>query len=228
MLDPQHPSSLMYANTVNGPVLLGAMFLGPAPCQPGPDVGGPLTQWHAHDDLCLSSGQVVGRADPSGQCSTGVHKATTYFMLHVWTAPSIASKYQFQADLPRSVCAQIDQDWTAMTGSRDPGTPPDHRSHDPDRPRPRLAARRSAPAPAQDVRPAFVTGVLEPSVQGQPGFIAWPITQLDHLVAADPVAFNVVFAAVQLLIGIGPLVRSTVKPALVLSVVWSIGVWAAR
>jgi hypothetical protein len=44
VLDPDHPSSLVYANTVDGPVLLGAMYLGAAPCQPGPDVGGPLTQ----------------------------------------------------------------------------------------------------------------------------------------------------------------------------------------
>ena len=62
VLDPSHPSSLVYANTVNGPVLLGAMYLGAGPCQPGPDIGGSLTDWHAHDDLCLSaSHQVVGK-----------------------------------------------------------------------------------------------------------------------------------------------------------------------
>ncbi|HEV3282052.1 MAG TPA: hypothetical protein VG032_10685 [Acidimicrobiales bacterium] len=109
VLDPEHPSALMFANTVDGPVLLGAMFLGPAPCQPGPDIGGPLTQWHAHDDLCVSSGQVVGRTGSNGQCAAGVHNGSTYFMLHVWTAPSIASQHQFQADLPPSVIEQIDQ-----------------------------------------------------------------------------------------------------------------------
>jgi hypothetical protein len=107
VLDPSHPSALMYANTVDGPVLIGAMFLGPAPCQPGPDVGGSLTQWHAHDNLCTAGqGQVVGRTD-NGVCATGHHNPDTYFMLHVWTAPSIAGQYQFQADLPSSAYTQV-------------------------------------------------------------------------------------------------------------------------
>ncbi|MGO8860790.1 MAG: hypothetical protein ACLQRH_08480 [Acidimicrobiales bacterium] len=107
VLDPDHPSSLVYANTVDGPVLLGAMYLGAAPCQPGPDVGGPLTQWHAHDNLCLSGGQVVGRTDPAGSCATGVHNTNTYFMLHVWVAPSLAATHQFQPDLTRAELAPI-------------------------------------------------------------------------------------------------------------------------
>jgi hypothetical protein len=72
----------------------------------------------------------------------------------------------------------------------------------------------------------FVTGILEPAAQGQPGLIAWPLAHLDHLVAASPASFDVVFATVQILIGVGLLVGETVKPALVLSVVWSLGVWA--
>ena len=108
VLDPAHPSSLVYATRVAGPVLLGAMYLGPGPCQPGPDVGGSLTQWHAHDNLCLSSThQVVGRASADGTCTVGTHNIDTYFMLHVWTAPSLAAHDQFQADLPRSALAPI-------------------------------------------------------------------------------------------------------------------------
>ncbi len=105
--DPSHPAFLMYANTVNGPKLMGAMYLGPAPCTPGPDVGGPLTQWHAHDNLCLSGGQVVGRTSATGSCATGVHNTDTYFMLHVWTEPSLASTHQFQPDLTRAELAPI-------------------------------------------------------------------------------------------------------------------------
>ena len=111
VLDPSQPSALMYANTVDGPVLIGAMYMGAAPCQPGPDVGGSLTQWHAHDNLCTMGGQLVGRTTASGSCNEGTHKATTYFMLHVWTAPQLASQYQFQADLPaagNAVIRQID------------------------------------------------------------------------------------------------------------------------
>jgi hypothetical protein len=109
VLDPDHPSSLVYANTVKGPVLLGAMYLGAGPCIPGPDVGGPLTQWHAHDDLCLSATthQVVGKTDTAGTCATGVHNTNTYFMLHVWVAPSLAASHQFQPDLTKAELAPI-------------------------------------------------------------------------------------------------------------------------
>ncbi len=62
VLDPNRPSSLVYANTRSGPLLIGVMFLGPGPCQPGPDAAGSLTQWHAHADLCLSqTHEVVGK-----------------------------------------------------------------------------------------------------------------------------------------------------------------------
>ncbi len=105
--DPSNPAFLMYANTVNGSKLMGAMYLGPAPCTPGPDVGGSLTQWHAHDNLCLSGGQVVGRTSSAGTCASGVHNTNTYFMLHVWTEPSLASTHQFQADLTRAELAPI-------------------------------------------------------------------------------------------------------------------------
>lgn len=109
VLDPSHPSALMFANTVDGPVLIGAMFLGPAPCQPGPDIGGSLTQWHAHDDLCTSGSQLAGKTGADGTCAVGTHRDTTYFMLHVWTAPQLAAQYQFEADLPPSAYTAIDE-----------------------------------------------------------------------------------------------------------------------
>jgi hypothetical protein len=108
VLDPSHPSALVYANTFSGPVLLGAMYMGPGPCEPGPDVGGSLTQWHAHDNLCLSAThQVVGRTTTSGTCASGVHNTDTYFMLHVWTAPSLSSGHQFEPDLTTAEIAPI-------------------------------------------------------------------------------------------------------------------------
>jgi hypothetical protein len=109
VLDPSHPSALVYANTVKGPVLLGAMYMGAGPCQPGPDIGGPLTDWHAHDNLCLSATthQVVGNTDATGTCAAGVHNTSTYFMLHVWVAPALAATHQFQPDLTRAEIAPI-------------------------------------------------------------------------------------------------------------------------
>ncbi len=48
ILDPDRPESLVYANTSEGAVLLGAMYVMPEPGVSGPRIGGCLTQWHAH------------------------------------------------------------------------------------------------------------------------------------------------------------------------------------
>jgi hypothetical protein len=72
---------------------------------------------------------------------------------------------------------------------------------------------------------AFADHVLAPTAQGQPGFIAWPVHELVRLVTRQPVGYDALFAAAQLLIGIGMLGRVTIKPALALSMVWVLGVW---
>jgi hypothetical protein len=48
VLDPSRPEALVYANTSKGPVLMGAMYLMPESGISGPQIGGCLTQWHAH------------------------------------------------------------------------------------------------------------------------------------------------------------------------------------
>ncbi len=48
ILDPDRPEALVYANTSEGTVLLGAMYLMSEPGDSGPQIGGCLTQWHAH------------------------------------------------------------------------------------------------------------------------------------------------------------------------------------
>jgi hypothetical protein len=90
-LNPQDPSSLVYATNVKGhpPILLGAMYLMPAGVN-GPQVGGGLTRWHSHLEVC-QGGQIIiagfgvalrGQCDPS----TWTDKYTTQ-MLHVWVVP---------------------------------------------------------------------------------------------------------------------------------------------
>jgi hypothetical protein len=49
----------------------------------------------------------VGRTDSAGSCATGLHNTSTYFMLHVWVAPSLATTHQFQPDLTRAELAPI-------------------------------------------------------------------------------------------------------------------------
>jgi hypothetical protein len=72
----------------------------------------------------------------------------------------------------------------------------------------------------------FANGVILPSAQGQPAIISSVITHTAHLMAAQPVLTDLVFAGIQLLIGAGLLIRETVKPALALSFVWALGVWS--
>lgn len=71
----------------------------------------------------------------------------------------------------------------------------------------------------------FVTSVLLPNAQGQPAPLAWSIDSLAHFVSPDIALWNLLFGAVQLLIGIGLLFRPAVKPAIVATAVWAFGVW---
>jgi len=83
---------------------------------------------------------------------------------------------------------------------------------------------------ALQFQPAMFTGrfareVIAPAAQGQPGFVAAPIRLAGHIILWAPGPFNAVFALIQLAIGLGLLSRRTVRPALVLSVLWSLNVW---
>ncbi|MFI6480593.1 hypothetical protein ACIBH1_21890 [Nonomuraea sp. NPDC050663] len=84
-LDPTRPESLVfYRKPGGGDILLGAMFIMP-PGKPGPQVGGSLTRWHAHDNLCSKPAGGVAVVDASGGCPAGTTKMpSTPEMLHVW------------------------------------------------------------------------------------------------------------------------------------------------
>ena len=81
LLDPERPEDLMYLKQDDGSLtLVGVMFI--APIGKGPRVGGLLTHWHVHDDLCAS---LAGLAPtlPSGDCPSGT-RPLAIEMLHVW------------------------------------------------------------------------------------------------------------------------------------------------
>ena len=90
-LNPQDPSSLVYAINVKGhaPILLGAMYLMPGGTN-GPQIGGGLTRWHSHLEICQGGKIIIagfgvalrGHCDPS----TWTDQYTTQ-MLHVWVVP---------------------------------------------------------------------------------------------------------------------------------------------
>jgi hypothetical protein len=91
IFDPAHPETLVYAVAPNGrPVLLGAMFSMPNIGRPGPAIGGPLTVWHAHENICVSLTPpgLSGILSPLGGCPIGsILLPRTAEMIHVWIAP---------------------------------------------------------------------------------------------------------------------------------------------
>jgi hypothetical protein len=71
----------------------------------------------------------------------------------------------------------------------------------------------------------FVTRIIEPAAAGNPPWVTSPVTWASQVMLPHIVAFNAVFASVQLLIAAGLLFRHTVKPALALSIMWAASVW---
>jgi hypothetical protein len=69
------------------------------------------------------------------------------------------------------------------------------------------------------------SGMLNGVAPGNPGWVSHTITWNASIVDHQPVLTNTVFAGIQFLIAFGIAWRRTVRSALVLSIVWSIGVW---
>jgi hypothetical protein len=94
ILDPEYPESLVYEpdpSGATGKKLVAAMYM-LAPNQTlddVPDVGGPLTQWHIHDNLCFTAdGKVAGLTSNGGPCRPGLNKGSQAPMIHVWIVPN--------------------------------------------------------------------------------------------------------------------------------------------
>lgn len=90
VLDPDRPESLVYQVRGGTRQLVAAMYM----AEPGttlettPPLGGALTQWHIHDNLCFSaSGTVAGLTDADGTCAPGLIKPEAVPMIHVWIVP---------------------------------------------------------------------------------------------------------------------------------------------
>jgi hypothetical protein len=71
----------------------------------------------------------------------------------------------------------------------------------------------------------FATQVIAPVGEGQPGFVSAPVHLGATVIASNPVVWNIPFAAVQLLLGIGLLVPRTARLTLAASIAWALGVW---
>lgn len=71
----------------------------------------------------------------------------------------------------------------------------------------------------------FATQVILPTASGQPEFVSVPVHWAASLILGHPVLWDALFAAVQLVIGLGMLFRMTVRPAIAVSIAWALGVW---
>jgi hypothetical protein len=87
ILDPDRPESLVYNTRNGGRQLEAAMFM----LKPGdsfddiPDIGGPLTQWHIHNNLCFTTtGHVAGLTNGEGGCTPPLVHGPLTPMMHVW------------------------------------------------------------------------------------------------------------------------------------------------
>jgi hypothetical protein len=71
----------------------------------------------------------------------------------------------------------------------------------------------------------FADQVIAPAGQGQPGVVSGPVHLVSTVIGAHPVAFNLLAVGIQLLLGVGLLVRRIARIALVASIGWALGVW---
>lgn len=85
-LDPYRPEALVYTQTAAGPVLTGVVFIMNVAGEFGPEVGGCLTRWHVHANLCFSplDQSVVGELRPDGSCPPAGVRYIPPPALHVW------------------------------------------------------------------------------------------------------------------------------------------------
>ena len=100
-LNPDHPESLVYSTRLadgslrpNGEKeLVSAMYLLPdtVDLDQVPVLGGKLTQFHIHDNLCFTTDPVAplvrGLTDAAGNCPANLQKFRNAPMIHVWITP---------------------------------------------------------------------------------------------------------------------------------------------
>jgi hypothetical protein len=94
ILDPLRPESIVYQKRDGVQRAVAAMYQLPfgSTFADVPDVGGALTQWHVHGNLCLTNDPeqkiLSSFTEINGACPPGTSKASNTPMLHVWVVPT--------------------------------------------------------------------------------------------------------------------------------------------
>jgi hypothetical protein len=93
-LDPAAPESLVFAVDGQEKTLVAAMFMlsRSVSLDEVPDFGGPLVQWHIHDNLCYAGVEnqwrVAGITPPEQECPAPTFRLAPHPpMIHVWITP---------------------------------------------------------------------------------------------------------------------------------------------
>jgi hypothetical protein len=90
VLDPAYPESLVFDTSGEEKKLVSAMFFAErgTTLDDVPEIGGPLTQWHIHDDLCFtddpSAPRIAGVTSVGSSCRAPLKKFEPVPMIHVW------------------------------------------------------------------------------------------------------------------------------------------------
>ena len=74
-------------------------------------------------------------------------------------------------------------------------------------------------------KPDFVSTVIRPMASGQPELLGSTISHMANFLSHEATMWVAVFGLVEIGIGIGLLFRRTLKPALVASFIWGIGIY---
>jgi hypothetical protein len=92
-LDPRRPEQLVYAIDGGRATLLGVVFVMERAGEPGPEPGGPITGWHAHNGCLTVLPPGFGITSPYGGCPALSVQATVPEMMHIWTVDSPRGPY---------------------------------------------------------------------------------------------------------------------------------------
>ena len=100
ILNPDKPESLVYVPQADGTKkLVSAMYLLPdtTSLDQVPVLGGALTQFHIHNNLCFTKDpvapRVAGLTDGAGGCPPTLQKFPTAPMIHVWITPQTCGPF---------------------------------------------------------------------------------------------------------------------------------------
>ena len=98
VLDPTRPELLVYASDGRRHVLLGAAYVMPRAGVAGPEIGGPITRWHAHNVCVTLLPPAFGLVSPFGTCPVASIALTLPEMMHVWTVENPSGPYAERLD----------------------------------------------------------------------------------------------------------------------------------